>query len=211
MTSFHSANISAPSASLLRFLKFQTESVCFFTSNTAPFRNPCSRSQRRCQRQLPSQTASSRFLSTTPRRQAVVESSLLNLDFLQTGVGKNPFHSLSLGLTRRPSAAAAYIFQNGLNSSRKASKDARPLLERLGLSKRRSEPAPNPSILNPLPSFLDDAGGTTLGRSAGKASNELKLRCTEFDENGNVTLVNGEFKKSELIAKVRLRRATSRL
>lgn len=42
-----------------------------------------------------------------------------------------------------------------------------------------------------------------LGRSlAGKASNELKLRCTEFDENGNVTLVNGEFKKSELIAKV---------
>jgi hypothetical protein len=30
------------------------------------------------------------------------------------------------------------------------------------------------------------------------------LRCTEFDENGNVTLVNGEFRKSELIAKVRL-------
>ena len=42
-----------------------------------------------------------------------------------------------------------------------------------------------------------------LGRNlSGKASNELKLRCTEFDENGNVTLVNGEFKKSELIAKV---------
>lgn len=30
---------------------------------------------------------------------------------------------------------------------------------------------------------------------------ELKLRCTEFDKNGNVTLVSGEFKKSELIAK----------
>ena len=41
-----------------------------------------------------------------------------------------------------------------------------------------------------------------IGRSvAGKASNEMKLRCTEFDENGNVTLVNGEFKKSELIAR----------
>jgi len=35
-----------------------------------------------------------------------------------------------------------------------------------------------------------------------KAANEQKLRCTEFDENGNVVLVNGEFKKSELIAKV---------
>lgn len=33
------------------------------------------------------------------------------------------------------------------------------------------------------------------------ASNDLKLRCTEFDSNGNVTLVSGEFKKSELIAK----------
>jgi len=42
-----------------------------------------------------------------------------------------------------------------------------------------------------------------LGRSlAVKASSEPRLRCTEFDENGNVTLVNGEFKKSELIAKV---------
>lgn len=30
---------------------------------------------------------------------------------------------------------------------------------------------------------------------------DLKLRCTEFDSNGNVTLVAGEFKKSELIAK----------
>jgi magnesium transporter len=34
-----------------------------------------------------------------------------------------------------------------------------------------------------------------------KAANEPRLRCTEFDGNGNVTLVNGEFKKSELIAK----------
>jgi magnesium transporter len=43
----------------------------------------------------------------------------------------------------------------------------------------------------------------TLGRTiTAKAANEQKLRCTEFDENGNVVLVNGEFKKSELIAKV---------
>ncbi|KAJ9612618.1 magnesium ion transporter [Cladophialophora chaetospira] len=30
---------------------------------------------------------------------------------------------------------------------------------------------------------------------------ELKLRCTEFDANGSVTMVSGEFRKSELIAK----------
>jgi len=48
---------------------------------------------------------------------------------------------------------------------------------------------------------LDDDAG--LGGRIIKPSSELKLRCTEFDENGNVTLVNGEFRKSELIAKVR--------
>ncbi|OAK98055.1 cora-domain-containing protein [Phaeosphaeriaceae sp. SRC1lsM3a] len=34
-----------------------------------------------------------------------------------------------------------------------------------------------------------------------RPTNELKMRCTELDEHGNVTLVSGEFKKSELIAK----------
>ena len=52
----------------------------------------------------------------------------------------------------------------------------------------------------PIP-FLSDSGGPTLGRM--KAANDLKLRCTEFDEHGNVVVVDGEFKKSELIAKVR--------
>lgn len=56
---------------------------------------------------------------------------------------------------------------------------------------------------NDLPSFTGSAeDGASLGRII-KPTNELKLRCTEFDENGNVTLVNGEFKKSELIQKVR--------
>lgn len=55
--------------------------------------------------------------------------------------------------------------------------------------------------LPPLQGFLDDSG---LGGRIIKPSNELKLRCTEFDENGNVTLVNGEFRKSELIAKYSL-------
>ena len=52
--------------------------------------------------------------------------------------------------------------------------------------------------LPPLSPFLDD--DATLGRRV-RSTNEQKLRCTEFDENGKITLVNGEFKKSELIAK----------
>ncbi|KAF5855439.1 magnesium ion transporter, partial [Aspergillus alliaceus] len=53
------------------------------------------------------------------------------------------------------------------------------------------------------PTLVDEGTeGLNFGRGlAAKASNELRLRCTEFDNNGNVTLVNGEFRKSELIAK----------
>jgi magnesium transporter len=44
-----------------------------------------------------------------------------------------------------------------------------------------------------------------------KAALEPRLRCTEVDENGKVILVDGEFKKSELIAKVRTQEIAVRL
>ena len=59
-----------------------------------------------------------------------------------------------------------------------------------------------------LPSFLDGSSGSAIGRNkAGKPGSEVKLRCTEIDDNGNVITVDREFKKSELIAKVRLQRS----
>ena len=61
-----------------------------------------------------------------------------------------------------------------------------------------NEPA-GPDDLPSLGGFLDDGAG--FGRIL-KPSTDLRLRCTELDEKGNVTLVSGEFKKSELIQKV---------
>jgi magnesium transporter len=59
-----------------------------------------------------------------------------------------------------------------------------------------------------LPSTLfgseesNDTSMFSLGRHiSAKAAAQPKLRCTELDENGNVVLASGEFKKSELIAK----------
>ncbi|KAF2753338.1 cora-domain-containing protein, partial [Pseudovirgaria hyperparasitica] len=52
---------------------------------------------------------------------------------------------------------------------------------------------------SPLPAFLDDSNDALRRRL--RATNDQRLRCTEFDEHGNVTLVNGEFKKTDLIAK----------
>ena len=52
----------------------------------------------------------------------------------------------------------------------------------------------------------------SLGRHiSSKAAAQPKLRCTELDENGNVVLASGEFKKTELIAKVKLSRTYSAL
>lgn len=50
-----------------------------------------------------------------------------------------------------------------------------------------------------------DTSMFSLGRHiSAKAAAQPKLRCTELDENGNIVLTSGEFKKSELIAKVGL-------
>jgi magnesium transporter len=57
----------------------------------------------------------------------------------------------------------------------------------------------------PPPDETSSGGSSGFGSSLGRImrpTNELKMRCTELDEHGNVTLVSGEFKKSELIAKV---------
>ncbi|CAD6502741.1 BgTH12-05331 [Blumeria graminis f. sp. triticale] len=52
------------------------------------------------------------------------------------------------------------------------------------------------------PDENNDSSIFSLGRHiSAKAAAQPKLRCTEIDENGNVVLASGEFKKSELIAK----------
>jgi hypothetical protein len=88
-----------------------------------------------------------------------------------------------------------------ISSHRYASTQSRPFFKRIANFKQKNQEraALRPDDLPPL-ALLSDPAGTIFGRS--KATNELKLRCTEFDENGNVILVNGEFKKTELIAKV---------
>ena len=100
-----------------------------------------------------------------------------------------------------------------LKQTRNLSTRSRPLLRRL-LDLKRSKAAAwragnnnkqqVPKGVGNNEPFLDEGTANlfNINRSlAGKATNEPRLRCTEFDNNGNVTLVNGEFKKSELIAK----------
>ncbi len=205
-----SINVSAPSSSLLRFLRSQSEEVCYFTPNHSPnlFQKPRSRLLRNApyQSHLDHFPPATRKFSTSHRRRATVEPPLSSIDFPRIARRQEVLYQYPPVTASRTGIVRPNASQDNTATRRYASTDSRPLLKRLWqLKRQKPDSALKPNDLPPLPSFLDDAAGTTLGRSKGKGANELKLRCTEINEKGEVTLVNGEFKKSELIAKVHLK------
>ncbi|KAI9755333.1 MAG: magnesium ion transporter [Chaenotheca gracillima] len=216
-------NATAPSSSLLKFLRAQSEGVCFFNSNPRP--RICFTSKAPGQAPTSGTTAAVasrihvlplrappnvRRLSTTPQRLATpLEASFLPLDlFRQRGSPSGPPSAPTPSQYR--TSTGLFHGDNPLGGKiarRASSKYNHPWIQRLWEMRRKSKQDElEPNDLPPLPGFLAEGAETSMfniGRSSsgGKAPSELKLRCTEFDGNGNVTLVNGEFKKSELIAK----------
>lgn len=71
----------------------------------------------------------------------------------------------------------------------------------MGLRARRAGPPLEPDDLPEVDHEGTNSMFNTRRQLSKKAASEPRLRCTEVDENGNVILVDGEFKKSELIAK----------
>ena len=195
------SKIPIPSSNLLRFLRTQSDEVCFFTINSIASASKCSspRSGSLFAHCLPT---SRRWLSTGPRPLATVQASILNLDCLRpTSRNATTNHVPPLQLGILFGLPTSNELKDKPPISRYASTNSRPLVDKIwGLW--RTDFAPRPSEPAPLPSLLDDVNGASLGRIKASRVNELKLRCTEFNEDGKVTLVNGEFKKTELIAKV---------
>ena len=186
-------SVSAPSSSLLRFLRQQNEETRFFTSNSSTHSRLARTSPQRLTRHQP---ASARHLTTTPCHQATLESNIFNLDFLRLAAAKAP-----------PKAPISRVDRCGTPVSH-AKGGPRYVSTDSGqwrtwwAHKSKKERSWKPGDLPPLPSFWDDVGNGAGRSKMGKTGNELRLRCTEIDENGNVTTVNGEFKKSELMDKV---------
>ncbi|KAI9786443.1 MAG: magnesium ion transporter [Geoglossum umbratile] len=203
-------NLTAPSSALLKFLRSQSEDLCFFTGNarsTFCFNDRAPRSVEARSREPTSAHALGR-LNTA---HTVVESSFLNFDFLWPQSSRDAFtttRSISLQLRSSPTVLTPF-YTVARTPARRASTDDRPFLRKLlGMKRQKPKTVLKPDDLPPLAGFPDegvDSSIFNLGRGlSGKGANEPKLRCTEFDENGNVTLVNGEFKKTELIAKFSL-------
>ncbi|KAG0157308.1 hypothetical protein PDIDSM_4493 [Penicillium digitatum] len=144
-----SPRLSAPSASLLRFLRSQ--------SGLPAAPSACTYPKRLVGRDKGFSTGSSPKISTWTRFDGPHGSEILDTALCSTHYGKlNPTRAM----VSSPLAPTQLKFS------------------------RRTE------------------GMFNIGRSlSAKASNELRIRCTEFDINGDVNLVNGEFRKQELIAK----------
>ncbi|KAK2048725.1 cora-like Mg2+ transporter [Colletotrichum somersetense] len=204
-----------PSTSLLRFLRSQTEASSIFSRNqcaesatTAAIRASSARPAQnpQCLARRLSRTGAA--TTTRPVSTHCSSSGLLQASPLSSSSSSDSVitrASRKRKLTHLPSSPVSFF------STTCARRDAcdedssaprRTWKERLwGIRGRGGSKALKP---NDLP-FHDDGEAGSMFNSrrilTAKAALEPRLRCTEVDENGEVILVDGEFKKTELIAK----------
>lgn len=201
------ARLPVPSASLLRFLQFQSEGRCFFSANSQGFFSDHGRLSgpelHTAQKLGTPKPLPSHLWATIPTP-ATCEASLLNLDFLVPRVSLPPAIRPSLSSPRPLVKAPRRSAKHSIGGYRYASESHSTNWLRRAFGRKVNRRRPLKGVDAPYGDEGAEATAYALGRTmSAKAANEQKLRCTEFDENGNVVLVNGEFKKSELIAKVR--------
>lgn len=181
----------APSKSLLRYLRLQFDNPSLFHSGSS--RSP------HCRAGLNRST-----YHTTPwlsRSYSCQRRSVLS----SPAASKPP--TVSLGPFSCRASNNSQLSPRQIRAFSITSKKTRhSLLRLLGFGRAKTAAELKPDDLPARSAAVDDGLESNpfyVGRNiALKTSNEPRLRCTEFDENGNVTLVNGELKKSELIARV---------
>ncbi|KAL5087713.1 magnesium ion transporter [Trichoderma cf. simile WF8] len=184
-----------PSRSLLRFLRSQTD-IPFFGYSCAhgcPSRVTTAASGQRVARAHSTKTGPNAPVVFTD-----LEASIFSSESLQ--VVKILKRACARTLKRKSFCTSATTYQKASN----ANGDSTPTWqERLwGIGVRGGAKALKP---DDLPSRDDMEHGSSMFTNrrilSAKAALEPRLRCTEVDENGRVILMDGEFKKSELIAK----------
>jgi magnesium transporter len=196
------SRVCAPSKHLLRFLRAQDEALAGLT--TQSLESSCSKVSSSATKGHTAIQPSTRTITTfSPSWSIATESSFFPFDAWRShGSVRRPADA-EASTTRSPTIHRLSPYQQSkrrLSSSPKARNSDEGFFGRLaGFKRTRPKEPLQPNDLPPITNFLDD--NSSLGRVL-KAEHQLKLRCTEFDDQGNVALANGEFKKSELIAKV---------
>lgn len=168
----------APSRSLLRYLRTQTDDVFAHGGSATP--NRCPRQSRFMSTGRIEQRAASQSIAAT--RTKLSPTSQLRCAFSTTTTTKDKWATDKCKDDQPPSASWQ---------------------ERLwGMAARRGGKPLKPEDLPPDDFEQGSSMFNTRRVMTAKAAAEPRLRCTEVDENGEVILVDGEFKKTELIAKV---------
>ncbi|KAI1392432.1 cora-domain-containing protein [Hypoxylon trugodes] len=185
-----------PSIRLLRFLRLQSENLSFFNPNhdstarlgQVPRKVLCAAKR---------YSRASRADTSEVSQDAPLQAGILDLDsLLQQGQAPKNVRKKSLPYFS-PNITVRY------NSSNRPSTPCPPTWrERLwGFGTGKNAKPLEPDDL-PDADRADNNSMFNMRRQLSqKAALEPRLRCTEVDENGNVILVDGEFKKSELIAR----------
>lgn len=166
-----------PSTDVLRFLQHQTDSI--FPSSSSQISRRLSTSARRCAKPQPS------FIDDLWPRHRDAHAALPP----PRTRPPNPSRP------RHASNSAHHGWINRLFRHQQAAAQA---------AKQASQQAKGYSVPFENQSYEDTSAqlfNLSRALSRNPSGADLKLRCTEFDSNGSVTLVAGEFKKSELIAK----------
>ncbi|POS77708.1 mitochondrial inner membrane magnesium transporter mrs2 [Diaporthe helianthi] len=192
---------AVPSRRLLRFLRFQSEGIPFFSPT-----HSCTTGTK-CHGQSPEDprgsaraaehpSCAARRLSTprTSRSDAALRSAVFDLESI-----------IPKSLREVRSSGVDLVEGNAATRSRRClSTDEPTVKERSKTWQQRiwADPTIKPDFRSRA---TDDFGtsiftSSTIARRA-KAALEPVLRCTEVDEKGDVILTDGAFKKSELIAK----------
>lgn len=185
-----------PSRSLLRFLRSQTD-ISFFSYNCAhgcPSRVTNGASGQRVARAHSTKTNSSEPIFFTE-----LEASIFSLEPLL--LGKAFRKACARTLKRKSFCTSTTAYQKVADANGVSTPSWQERLWGIGARKGTKSLKPDD-----LPSRDDAEHGSSMFNSrrilSAKAALEPRLRCTEVDENGKVILMDGEFKKSELIAKV---------
>jgi magnesium transporter len=194
-----SARPPVPSIGLLRFLRSQSENLSFFSPNHASTHRNLGQASRKIfcpSRRQPSISANE---GLGPDQETILQAGLLDLQQLF------PRRALAPARLFRSKRLAALLSPLAVRYNSSSNSCSPTWRERLWGPRTRKLP----SQLKPddLPE-RDEDGDTnsmfnTRRQRAQQAALEPRLRCTEVDENGNAILVDGEFKKTELIARVR--------
>lgn len=188
---------AAPSRRLLRFLRAQSEGRSFAqcTSRLSTRRHACT-----CTRPRPSDNSQD---VPVARREPTVQAAFFGLDaILPKALTKQRAAASTIKSQDRTPAGSAPRYASSGKTPRE---DGNKSIWQEWLFGPDQKMKTAPLKEGDLRVRLEEESGSIFQRrsSTAKAPLDPRLRCTEVDGTGKVIMVDGELKKSELIAKVR--------